>query len=114
MLPAPVGIACEDSPGRESFRTNVPPPTFALMEEKRIHQSQLRELLERRQGGRPVEFSIEYCKRSTGQLVRYDRAVLSSWHSRGSTVNVLPLGESAPRKIRRCLITRVNGMKIYF
>lgn len=84
------------------------------MEEKRIHQSQLRDLLERRLNGRPVEFSIEYCKRSTGELVRYERAVLTSWHSRGSTLNVLPVGESAPRKIRRCLVTRVNGMKIYF
>lgn len=97
-----------------SFRANVPPPTFARMEEKRIHQSQLRELLESRKDGRPLEFSIEYCKRSTGELVRYDRAILSSWHSRGSTLNVLPAGESTPRKIRRCLITRVNGMKIYF
>lgn len=114
MLAAPAGIAREDSSRVVSFRANVPPPTFAPMEEKRIHQSQLRDLLERRQDGRPVEFSIEYCKRSTGELVRYQRAVLTSWHSRGSTLNVLPVGETAPRKIRRCLVTRVNGMKIYF
>ena len=117
MLPASAGIVRAQSypePKKLSFRTKLPPATFAPMEEKRIHQSQLRELLERRQGGRPREFSIEYCKRSTGELVRYPRAVLSSWHSRGSTINVLPVGQPTPRKIRRCLITRIDGMKIYF
>lgn len=70
--------------------------------------------MERRQDGRPVEFSIEYCKKSTGELVTYDRAVLTSFHSDGSTINVLPAGETTPRKIRRCLITRFNHLKVYF
>lgn len=72
------------------------------------------EILERRKDGKPVEFSLEYCKRSTGELVTYPRAVLTSWHSAGSTINVLPVGESSPRKIRRCLVTRINNIKIYF
>lgn len=70
--------------------------------------------MERRVNGRPAEFSLQYCKRSTGELVDYPRAVLTSWHSGGSTVNVLPAGETSPRKIRRCLITRINGLKVYF
>lgn len=83
--------------------------------EKRIHQSQLKEIMERRHQGKPAEFCLEYCKRSTGELVTYQRAVLSSWHSEGATVNVLPVGgDGKPRKIRRCLITRINGMKVYF
>lgn len=82
--------------------------------EKRIHQRQLREIMERRHQGKPVEFSLQYCKRSTGELVTYQRAVLTSWHSEGGTVNVLPAGETSPRKIRRCLITHINGMKVYF
>ncbi len=82
--------------------------------EKRIHQRQLRDIMERRVNGRPAEFSLQYCKRSTGELVNYPRAVLTSWHSDGSTVNVLPAGETSPRKIRRCLITRINGLKVYF
>lgn len=82
--------------------------------EKRIHQRQLRDIMERRVNGRPAEFSLQYCKRSTGELVDYPRAVLTSWHSDGSTVNVLPAGETSPRKIRRCLITRINGLKVYF
>lgn len=80
----------------------------------RIHQSKVIEIMERRKDGRPLEFSLEYCKKSTGELVTYERAVLTSLHSAGSTVNVLPAGESSPRKIRRCLITRINGLKVYF
>lgn len=70
--------------------------------------------MERRQDGKPVEFSIEFCKKSTGELVTYDRAVLTSFHSSGSTINILPAGEVTPRKIRRCLITKFNNLKVYF
>lgn len=70
--------------------------------------------MEKRRNERPVEFSLQYCKRSTGELVTYERAVLTSFHSTGSTINVLPAGESSPRKIRRCLITRINNLKVYF
>lgn len=82
--------------------------------DKRIHQSKIWKLMERRKDGRPVEFSLEYCKKSTGELVTYDRAVLTSFHSSGSTINVLPAGDATPRKIRRCLITRFNNLKVYF
>lgn len=70
--------------------------------------------MERRQNGKPIEFSIEFCKKSTGELVTYDRAVLTSFHSSGSTINVLPAGEATSRKIRRCLITKFNNLKVYF
>lgn len=80
----------------------------------RIHQSKITEILEKHENGRPVEFSLQFCKRSTGELVNYERAVLTSFHSKGSTINVLPAGESTPRKIRRCLITRINNLKVYF
>lgn len=70
--------------------------------------------MERRQNGKPIEFSIEFCKKSTGELVTYDRAVLTSFHSSGNTINVLPAGEATPRKIRRCLITKFNNLKVYF
>ena len=70
--------------------------------------------MERRQNGKPIEFSIEFCKKSTGELVTYDRAVLTSFHSSGSAINVLPAEEATPRKIRRCLITKFNNLKVYF
>lgn len=70
--------------------------------------------MEQRLNGRPIEFSIQFCKKSTGELVTYECAVLTSFHSAGSTINVLPVGEDAPRKIRRCLITRFNHYKVIF
>ena len=70
--------------------------------------------MENRVDGKPIEFSIEFCKKSTGELVTYERAVLTSFHSSGSTINVLQAGETTPRKIRRCLITRFNNLKVYF
>lgn len=69
--------------------------------------------MNRRVDGRPVEFSIQFCKRSTGELVTYPRVVISSFHSKGSTINILQVGESRPKKIRRCLITKFNNIKVY-
>ena len=57
--------------------------------------------MEQRKEGKPIEFSIEFCKKSTGELITYERAVLSSFHSSGSTVNILQ-------------ITRFNNIKVYF
>lgn len=54
--------------------------------------------MEKRRNGRPVEFSLQYCKRSTGELVTYERAVLTSFHSAGSTINVLPARRKQPSK----------------
>lgn len=70
--------------------------------------------MQRRVDGRPVEFSLQFCKKSTGELITYPKVILTSIHSKGSTINVLPSGETAPRKIRRCLITRFNNIKVYF
>ena len=80
----------------------------------RIHQSKIVSIMERRKDGRPVPFSIEFCKLSTGELKTYEGCTLSSVHSSGATVNVLTGPLEAPRKIRRCLLTRINGMKVYF
>ena len=45
--------------------------------------------MERYADGKPIEFSIQFCKKSTGELITYERAVLTSFHSSGSTINVL-------------------------
>lgn len=69
--------------------------------------------MNQRENGAPKPFSLTYVKRSTGEVVTYPAAVLTSFHSKGSTINVLPIGEIKPRKIRRCLILRFNGLKVY-
>lgn len=65
-------------------------------------------------GWEAYRVSIQFCKKSTGELITYERAVLTSFHSSGSTINVLQAGEATPRKIRRCLITQFNHLKVYF
>ncbi len=79
-----------------------------------IHQSKIIELMERTEGGRPVPFTLEFCKRSTGELKTYEACILSSVHSSGATLNIVTDTLEAPRKIRRCLITRINGIRVYF
>lgn len=69
--------------------------------------------MEQRKDGKPVEFSIQFCKKSTGELITYPRVILSSFHSSGSTLNILQVGETTPRTIRRCLITQFNNLKVY-
>lgn len=70
--------------------------------------------MQRRKDGHPEPFSLQYCKLKTGELVSYDSCYLTSFHAEGGTVNVMPHGFDSPRKIRRCLITRINDMKVYF
>lgn len=81
----------------------------------KIHQSKMRGLMERRDGsGRPLPFAIDYVKMSTGECVHREGCTLTSWHERGGTVNVLMPGTVAPRKLRRCLITAIDGIRVYF
>lgn len=84
------------------------------MIEKRIHASRLCEIMERSdQNGQPTIFSVEFVKRSTGQVVRYEKAVMTSMHAAGTTVNIREIGAVEPRKIRRCLIIRFNDAKVF-
>ena len=48
-----------------------------MLKDKRIHQSKIWQIMERRKDGKPLEFSIQLCKKSNGELVTYDRAVLT-------------------------------------
>lgn len=81
----------------------------------RIHNSKVIGIMEKRDSkGVPMEFSVQFCKKSTGELVTYQRAVLSSVHSKGSTINILVVGESAPKTIRKCLVTKINNLKVFF
>ncbi len=63
--------------------------------------------------GRPVPFDVEFVKVSTGELVRWKGCWLTSYHAKGTTINVQCPGENHPKKIHRLLITRFNGAKVY-
>lgn len=83
--------------------------------DKRIHWSKVWPIMENRDPstGRPVPFAIKYVKLSTGELKHYPHCELTSFHSKGDTLNVLLLGETRPRTLKRVLIVEFNNKKVY-
>ena len=67
---------------------------------------------ERDSAGKPKPFSFQYAKKG-GELETYRNATLSSIHSKGATVNIIPQGEMKPHTFRKILITRFNEFKVY-
>ena len=81
---------------------------------KRIHWSRLWELMERKDAnGNPLPFQLKFVKVKTGEIREYPRCVLTSFHSKGATLNVLPEGETKPKKIRRITIIEFNKHRVY-
>lgn len=81
----------------------------------RLHQSKMLELLQKRGAdGRPMPHTLLYCKKGTGELATYRGARLTSYHAKGDTVNVKMEDDPQPKKLRRCLILQIDGIKIYF
>lgn len=81
---------------------------------KRIHWSKIWAIMEKKdEHGKPVPFTMKYVKRSNGQLGEYSRCVLSSIHSKGSTVNIKIDGNELPQTFRKCLIVEINGLSVY-
>lgn len=80
----------------------------------RIHWSKIWDIMRKRDAqGLPVPFSMVYVKRSTGEKKRYSRCVLSSIHTKGSTVNIKIDGDELPQSFRKCLIIEINGLSVY-
>ena len=81
---------------------------------KRIHWSKLWELMERTDAkGAPLPFQLKFVKVKTGEIREYPRCVLTSFHSKGDTLNVLPEGETHPRTIKRITIIEFNKHRVY-
>lgn len=84
------------------------------MQSKLIHWSKIWELMHRKDAnGKPIAFQLKFAKQSTGQIREYPVCYLTSFHSKGATINVIEEGEFRPRTIRRCLITEFNHHKTY-
>jgi hypothetical protein len=82
--------------------------------EKLIHWSKIWDMMQRTDThGEPIPFQLAYVKLSTGEIREYDRCTLTSVHTNGTTVNVLPDGEFRPRKIRKVSIIEFNHAKVY-
>lgn len=83
------------------------------MDKKLIKQSRIRDLMERKNSdGSPVVFQLKFVK-SNGEIREYPECILTSFHSAGTTLNVLPVGEKRPRKIRRVTIVEYNNIPVY-
>ena len=62
--------------------------------------------------GKPKPFTFKYAK-PDGELKIYKDAVMTSIHSKGATVNIMPAGEKVPHTFRKILILRFNEFKVY-
>jgi hypothetical protein len=70
-----------------------------------LHISQLHKLVEK------GEFSIVFVA-SEGYKVSTDRAICTSFHSLGRTMNIKFCDSEQIRKIRRCTIISFNGQEV--
>lgn len=80
---------------------------------KLIKQSRIWEMMERTgKDGKRLPFQIKFVKEN-GEIREYKSCVLTSFHSAGDTLNVMPEGEFFPRKIRRITIIEFNNIRVY-
>lgn len=80
---------------------------------KRIKLHRLWEIMERTDAeGAPVVFQIKFVK-TNGEIREYTACTLTSMHSAGTTINVLPVGQRAPRSITRISIIEFNNIPVY-
>lgn len=70
-----------------------------------IHTSKIHKLVEK------GEFSIAFVK-SDGSIVSTDRAICTSYHSAGRTMNIKFCKSEEIRKVRRCTIISFNGQEV--
>lgn len=84
------------------------------MPHKLIHWSKIWDIMHRRDAkGNLIPFQMKFAKQSTGEIKEYPACYLTSFHSKGGTINVIEEGALRPRKIRRCLIVEFNHHKTY-
>ena len=78
-----------------------------------IHFSKIIPIAERKDSrGESVPFSLKYVKKSTGELITVDRAVLTSSHHCG-TINIRILSSGQVRKLIIPLIVEFNQTPVY-
>ncbi|MDR2627509.1 MAG: hypothetical protein LBC40_05705 [Dysgonamonadaceae bacterium] len=81
---------------------------------KRLKISKIWEEMERKDAeGLPVPFAISYVKKSTGEISSIPACICTSIHSKGATVNIMTVGDTRPKSIRKCLIIEFNNANIY-
>jgi hypothetical protein len=80
----------------------------------RIHWIKMLELMTKKdEKGKSADFSIDFVKKSTGEIVSLNNCSCTSIHAKGSTINIKSEHEVRPKTIRKCLIINYNGMEVY-
>lgn len=80
----------------------------------RIHWSEMFKQMEvHGENGSAGRHQLRYVKKSTGEIVNFPECTITSIHAKGSTVNILVLGDTHPKTIRKCLIIEFNGQQVY-
>jgi hypothetical protein len=79
-----------------------------------LHLSRIYDIIEKRDAKkRPVEFSIIFVKKSTGEKVFIPAATCTSTSFRPRTINIMVVASGEIRKVRASLILAINETKIY-
>lgn len=78
-----------------------------------LHFSKIPQIASRKDGkNKPIPFSFQYVKVNTGEIIRVDRAVMTSSFHQG-TMNVRILSSGQIRKVIIPLIIEFNNSPVY-
>ena len=79
-----------------------------------LHWSAIYNVVERKDStGMPVEFSLVFVKKSTGDIVNAERVVCTSSHFRPRSINIMFVVSREIRKVRCVSIIEINGVEVY-
>ena len=79
-----------------------------------LHYSKIVELMNKQDAkGKPVQFSFEFVKKSTGERIRCNAGQLTSSHFRPWTVNIKWVDSEQIRKIKIISIVQFNDVEVY-
>lgn len=79
-----------------------------------LHWSAIYNVIEKKDSnGMPVEFSILFASKRTGEWISGVRCVCTSSHFRPRTINIKFLPSEEIRTIRCCSIKEINGVEVY-
>lgn len=81
---------------------------------ERIQFTSLMKMLEAMDKDKSKEvFAMKFVKKGTGEIVDIPKCSLASFHTKGSTLNILLPNEIKPKSIRKCLVIEYNGKSVY-
>jgi len=79
-----------------------------------IHVTKLNELTERKDKFRkPLPFQFKYIKKSTGEIIEVDEAIVTSSYNANRTRNVQILASGEIRKLRDLCFIEYNNTEVY-